>query len=491
MIASVLLDAWLRTLTLQDHNTRVVVIATTLLGFAAGAIGSFTLLRRRALMGDALSHAMLPGIGIAFLIAPALGLQAKSLPVLLGGAVISGLIGTFAILLIRHQTRLKEDAALGIVLSVFFGAGLAILGLVQQSPGGHAAGLESFIYGKTASVTTQDAMWIAGIAAVTILIVLLFAKELTLLCFDEGFAAARGFSVVLLDVLLMASVVMVTVVGLQAVGLILMIALLVTPAAASRFWVNRIMPMLWLASIIGAVSCLGGSLLSAGVADLPSGATIVLTAATLFFLSLLFGTERGIVVRWLHRRSMRLKTDRQHVLRGMYEIVESYRSGNHTADLLRDPKSPTDKITRAYDSNGVASVNDEIVVPTADLFSLRTWSKSRLKRELGRCQTDGLIKLQQETVCLTPTGREAANRATREHRLWELYLITHADVAPSRVDHDAERIEHVLEPEMIAELEQLLPASSTRFQVPDCPHSETDLITGSASQDISHSRGVR
>lgn len=495
MIAPALLDAWVRTLTLQDHNTRVVVIATTLLGFAAGAIGSFTLLRRRALMGDALSHAMLPGIGIAFLIAPALGMQAKSLPVLLGGAVISGLIGTFAILLIRHQTRLKEDAALGIVLSVFFGAGLAILGLVQQSPGGHAAGLETFIYGKTASVTTYDAMWIAGVAAVTILIILLFAKELTLLCFDEGFAAARGFSVVLLDVLLMSSVVMVTVVGLQAVGLILMIALLVTPAAASRFWVNRIIPMLWLSSFIGAASCLGGSLLSAGVAELPSGATIVLTAAALFFLSLLFGTERGIVVRWLHRRSMRLKTDRQHVLRGLYEIVESYRTGNYTADSSCS-FNPSDqyangRIKPASDSNGVADVNDEVFVPVADLFSMRTWSKSRLKRELRRCQADGLIKLQQETVCLTPAGREAANRATREHRLWELYLITHADVAPSRVDHDAERIEHVLEPEMIAELELLLPESSARFQVPDCPHSQADLITGATSPENGHWRGVR
>jgi len=418
----------------------------------------------------------LPGIGVAFLVAPTLGLQAKSLPVLLGGAIVSGLVGTLAILLIRHQTRLKEDAALGIVLSVFFGAGLAILGLVQQSSGGHAAGIESFIYGKTASVTTHDAMWIAAAAVVTIVIILLFAKELTLLCFDDSFAAARGFSVVLLDVLLMSSVVMVTVVGLQAVGLILMIALLVTPAAASRFWVNRIMPMLWLSSIIGAASCLGGSLLSAGVAELPSGATIVLTAATLFFLSLLLGKERGLVVRLLHRRSLRLRTDRQHVLRGMYELLESYRSRIATTN--------TRQSTTSYS-------NDQTQVSISDLFSKRTWSLSRLRRELKRCQADGLIKIQEGEVCLTPTGWEAANRATREHRLWELYLITHADVAPSRVDHDAERIEHVLEPEMIAELEQLLPASKTPLHVPDCPHSDAGLVVDAGSSGGLHSRGVQ
>lgn len=470
MIASVWIDAWLRTLTLQDHNTRVVVIATTLLGFAAGAIGSFTLLRRRALMGDALSHAMLPGIGIAFLVAPTFGLQAKSLPVLLGGAVISGLVGTLAILLIRHQTRLKEDAALGIVLSVFFGAGLAILGLVQQTPGGHSAGLESFIYGKTASVTTHDAMWIAGTAAVTIFIVMLLLKELTLLCFDDGFAAARGFSVVLLDIVLMSSVVLVTVVGLQAVGLILMIALLVIPAAASRFWVNRIIPMLWLSSMIGAVSCLGGSLLSAGVAELPSGATIVLTASLLFFMSLLLGTERGMVMRVIHRRSMKLKTDRQHVLRGLYEIIEAYRSNAEAIDAEKT----------------------QPVVAIADLFATRTWSPLRLKRELRRCGDDGLIAINDGVIRLTPSGWKAANRATREHRLWELYLITHADVAPGRVDHDAERIEHVLEPEMIAELEQLLPLESVPFQVPNCPHSGNDLHPEPIPQAGSNDhRGVR
>jgi manganese/zinc/iron transport system permease protein len=456
VIAAGLFELWLRTLTLQDHNTRVVMLATTLLGFASGTIGSFTLLRRRALMGDALSHAMLPGIGAAFLIAPALGLQAKSLPVLLGGAVISGLIGTVAIVVIRHKTRLKEDAALGIVLSVFFGAGLAILGLVQQMPGGHAAGLEIFIYGKTASVTTQDAFWIAAIALITIVTVLILSKELTLLCFDDAFAAARGFSVVWLDIVLMAMVALVTVVGLQAVGLILMIALLVVPAAAARFWVNRIMAMMWLASLIGAASCLGGSLVSAVVADLPSGATIVLTSAALFFFSLMFGFNNGVVVRMVHRRAMRMKSDRQHVLRGLFEIVES----QHRRE----------------------SQNDEPIVAFSDLFRLRSWSAKRLRRALQRCHADGLIELRGDLIRITPSGRAAANRVTREHRLWELYLIAHADVAPARVDHDAERIEHVLEPAMIAELEQLLPSVGTALQVPDCPHSTSESLVGFSSR---------
>ena len=163
---------WRRVLLLRDYNTQVVMLGTSLLGLAAGLVGSFTLLRRRALMGDALSHATLPGVGLAFLFAPALGLEGKSLPVLLVGAAISGIAGVASILYVRNMTRLKEDAALGIVLSVYFGAGIAILTVIQQLPDGHAAGLESFIYGKTASMIASDAMLIAtsGLIAVVIIV---------------------------------------------------------------------------------------------------------------------------------------------------------------------------------------------------------------------------------------------------------------------------------------------------------------------------------
>ncbi len=298
-----LAEAWTRTLLLQDHNTRVVVIATTALGIAAGVIGSFTLLRRRALMGDALSHAMLPGIGLAFLAAPLIGWSEKSLPVLLAGACASGIVGTGTILFLRRYVRLNEDAVLGIVLSVFFGAGLAILGLVQQTSGGHAAGLESFIYGKTASITTTDAIGIGVTAVLTITFVGCLFKELTLLCFDEGFAAAKRFSTLGLDIGLMGMVIVITVVGLQAVGLILMIALLVIPASAARFWTTHVATMAWLSAAIAAVSCLVGALISASVPDLPSGAMIVLVAAAMFVVSISLGPQSGIFTRLADRRA--------------------------------------------------------------------------------------------------------------------------------------------------------------------------------------------
>ncbi len=256
-------DQWRRVLLVEDYNTRVVLLGTTLLGLAAGAVGNFTLLRKRALMGDALSHATLPGVGLAFVIVTWAGGDGKSLPLLLAGAAVSGTLGLAAILAIRNATRLKEDAALGIVLSVFFGAGVAVLGVAQQMPTGHAAGLEAFIYGKAASMGALDAQLIGAAALVVTVACALLFKELRLLCFDEAFAGSRGYPVLMLDALLMLLVVLVTLIGLQAVGLILMVALLVVPAAAARFWTERMSSMALISAAIGGASALVGAAMSA------------------------------------------------------------------------------------------------------------------------------------------------------------------------------------------------------------------------------------
>ena len=227
-------DIWY-VLFLRDYNTRLVVICTILLGCACGLMGGFLLLRKRSLMGDMLSHATLPGVGLAFMLAVSLGGNGKSLPILLMGAAFSGVLGCWAVLCIRNHTRIKDDAAMGIVLSVFFGAGVAVLGLIQTMPDGSAAGLESFIYGKTASMVASDFQILVIVTISVLICSLLLFKEFRLLCFDEAFAAALGWPVKFLDVLLLALVTAVTVAGLQAVGLILIIAFLITPAAAARF----------------------------------------------------------------------------------------------------------------------------------------------------------------------------------------------------------------------------------------------------------------
>jgi manganese/zinc/iron transport system permease protein len=456
------LDQWSRVLFLKDYNTRMVIFGTTLLGCAAGMVGSFALLRRRALMGDALSHATLPGIAAAFIFATTRGLDGKSLWFLLAGATVSGLLGVGSILAIRNLTRLKEDAAMGIVLSVFFGAGVALLSITQQLSGGNAAGLEGFIFGKTASMGYYDAMLIGTAALISIGMCILLFKELTLVCFDEGFAGSRGMPVAFLDLCLMALIIIVTIVGLQAVGLILMIALLVIPPSASRFWTESTWKLFVLSGFVGAACGFVGAAASALFYKLPSGAMIVLVCASFFSISLVFGIRRGVLLRTVRRWMVNYNVDRQHLLRAVYEMVEKKRTGRVAGNDWPAPPGSKDG-------------NDLVGRPVAvrELLNQRSWSRWRLLRAIRSAEYAGLVDYDLDSVRLHRRGLIEAIRLTRQHRLWELYLIQYAEVATSKVDRDADAIEHILEPEIVAELELLLaeqtaemPASPHRIVVP-------------------------
>jgi manganese/zinc/iron transport system permease protein len=427
---------------LRQYNTRVVIIGTTLLGLAAGTIGAFMLLRKRALMGDALSHATLPGIGLAFILAVAAGESGKSLPILLLGAVITGVLGVLAVLGIRQFSRLKEDAALGIVLSVFFGAGVAVLGVIQKMGTGSAAGLESFIYGKTASMLSSDAWMIALAAGVVAAVCALLFKEFTVLCFDPAYAKSEGWPVFLLDLIMMALVVAVTVIGLQAVGLILIIALLIIPAAAARFWTERLLHMVLISALIGAVSGWIGAAASALQPKLPAGAIIVVVAACLFLLSMFLGTARGVLPRWAQHVRLSRAVARQNLLRAIFEWSE--RTG-------KDPRR-----------HG-ASIEDLLIE--------RAWSAAELKRVLGGAERDAVVyEVADGTWRMTETGWGDAARTVRNHRLWEAYLINYADIAPSHVDRDADQIEHVLGRDMVTKLESLIADRAPGLTVPPSPH---------------------
>lgn len=440
-------DEWRRVLLLEDYNTRVVLLGTSLLGFAAGAVGSFTLLRQRALMGDALSHATLPGIGLAFVLATLAGRDGKSLAVLLFGATVSGVLGLAAILFIRKATRLKEDAALGIVLSVFFGAGVAVLGVAQQMKTGHAAGLEAFVYGKTASMGPFDAELIGAAGAIVTIVCLLLFKELKLLCFDESFAASRGYPVLALDIVLMALVVTVTIIGLQAVGLILMIALLVIPACAARFWTEEMSVMTLASAVLGAMSAFLGAAMSAVLPRLPSGAMIVVVAAVVFAISMFLAPARGLLARAIGRKRLDAKVHRQHLLRAIYESLE-----------VRDLAPQLDRPQKS------ASVS------IGDLVPLRSWSRRQLDSYIQRAVAQGLAGRDASEVWLSALGSREAAKYVHDHRLWELYLMKYADVAPSQVDRGADAIEHVLDADMVAELESLVRQRTAPQRIPPSPH---------------------
>jgi len=286
---------------------------------------------------------------------------------------------------------------------------------------------------------------IGAAALLAIVVCLLLFKELRLLCFDETFAASRGYPVLALDVALMVLVVTVTLIGLQAVGLILMVALLVIPASAARFWTDRMSLMALISAAIGALSSFFGAGLSAVLPRLPSGAMIVLVATAGFLLSLFLGTRRGILVRVLRQRGLEARMHRQHLLRAIYETLEA-------AGLAQKKAG-------------------ESWLPISQLIRLRSWNLRQLRSFIRRSESQGLMcRDQAGRVRLTSKGFLEAEKITYDHRLWELYLTQHADIAPSQVDRGADAIEHVLDPEMIRELESLLRESGKDQRIPPSLH---------------------
>ncbi len=277
------------------YNTAVVIAGVIALGAGGGVVGVLSFLRKRALISDAISHATLPGIALGFIVAVALGGTGRELPVLMTGAAATGALGILAVQWIRDRTRLPEDAAIGTVLSVFFGLGIVLLSHIQTMETGGQAGLNSFLLGSTAALTAGEAQLIAGASLVAIALSALLLKEFGAVAFDEGFSQALGWSVARLDLAMLALLLAIVAIGLKTVGLILIIAIVIIPPAAARFWTDRLGRMAALSGLIGALSGWIGGTASALFPDLPAGAVIVLTAAAFFAASLLFAPRRGVI----------------------------------------------------------------------------------------------------------------------------------------------------------------------------------------------------
>lgn len=282
---------------LFDYTLRTVALGAVALGVVSGSLGCFAVLRRQSLLGDAISHAALPGVALAFLLT-----GSKAPTVLLLGAALAGWLGTLAVLGITRASRVKQDSALGIVLAVFFGFGLVLLTFIQKRPDASQAGLDRFLFGQAATLLPHDVALIAGVGAAALLVTALGWKEFKLLTFDPAYAATLGLPVRALDVALTSLLVVAIVLGLQTVGVVLMSAMVVAPAAAARQWTDRMATMLLLAALFGALAGLGGAVLSATVPRLPTGPTIVLCLTALVVASLLLAPRRGVLWGALRQR---------------------------------------------------------------------------------------------------------------------------------------------------------------------------------------------
>lgn len=380
------------------YNAALVAVGAALLGFAAGAAGTFLFLRKRALVSDAVAHATLPGVGLAFIAMVWLGGDGRNLLGLLAGSAVTAGIGLLAVEWMTRRTRLSEDAAIGAVLSVFFGLGIVILTVIQTMSSGRQAGLESFLLGSTAGMLFQDAIVIAVGGSLAVLATWVMRRPMTLVAFDAEYAAASGVNVPGIDRLMMALVMAVTVIGLKIVGLILIVAMLIIPPVTARFWTERSQSLIWYAGGIGGVSGYLGAAFSASAPDLPTGPIIVLVAALLFLLSLFLAPARGVAAAvFRHRRFQRKVHRRQGLL----------------ALARREP------------------IHDELTL--------------RVLRGEGLIRADGVA---------TETGRAQAAKIARDERRWDVAREIHQDTGLTGRYDGLTPIEEVFAPDEIAEFDR-------------------------------------
>ncbi len=307
-----------------DYTLRTVALGAMLLGLSSGVVGTYAVLRRESLLGDAMSHAALPGIALAFLLT-----RSKESALLLAGAVAAGWLGALLVSAITRTTRVKLDSALGLILSVFFGFGLVLLTFIQKQPDASQAGLDRFLFGQAASLLRRDVQVMAAGTVAVLLAVLLLWKEFKLLVFDPDFARVLGLRVRLLEVILTSMIVLAIVVGLQTVGVVLMSAMVVAPAAAARQWTDRLGLMVLLSALFGVVAGMSGALLSSLTPRLPTGPTIVLVVSGLVLVSLLFAPNRGLVWNWARERARRDQVRAEGILRQLAALAEHHGSLEH------------------------------------------------------------------------------------------------------------------------------------------------------------------
>lgn len=398
----------------MDYNAWWVLAGCMLIGAGAAVVGSFAYLRKKALAGDAIAHSILPGVVLAFMLS-----GYKSMWVLFPGALAAGWFSLWVMDAITRSTRIKPDAAIAIVLSVFFAFGLVLLSIVQTTGGGQQAGLDTFLFGKAAAMVSADIYVFAFVDIFLIILIGLFYPYLKLLSFDVGFARSTGLPVRFLEFLLSTLTVLSVATGIQAVGVVLMAALIITPAAAARFFVKRLSHMLVLAGVFGLISAALGALISYTTPKMPTGPWIVIVLSVLAMLSFVFAPQKGMFFKYRMRIKHQRKVQEENILKELYrELIQN-------------------------GSPQVAAVN---------LLERRKFDGRMLETGLQRLVDKDLVHRLPKGLTFTVAGEVEASRVVRLHRLWELYLTARMNIAEDHVHHDAEAIEHIITPELEAML---------------------------------------
>lgn len=391
-------------------NLTWVVIGCALIGAGASLVGSFAYLRKQSLVGDAVAHALLPGVALSFLL-----FEEKSLWVLFPGALVAGWLSLLSIDAITKFSKIKSDTAIAIVLSVFFAVGIVLLTHIQQGGHGNQSGLDAFLFGKAAAMLPRDIYLFVLVDLVLIAAIWLFYPYLKLYAFDANFAGAIGLPVKGIAFLLSTLTVLAIASGIQAVGVVLMAALIITPAAAARFYTKRLSAMLGLAMIFGVVSAIGGVFISYIAPSMPTGPWIVVLLSFAAIFTFIFAPKRGMYQRYRSQVQHREKINHENVLKLLYQLNEA---------------------------------NAGTAFTSSELSSKRYFDSRLLQRTLDKLTRNGLLNFSSGKYTLSDDGRHEAMRVVRLHRLWELYLNVRMNIPQDHVHNDAEAIEHIITPEL-------------------------------------------
>lgn len=403
---------------LTNANVVYVLVGMLCISASSALVGTFALLRKRSLLGDAISHALLPGVCLGYLSA-----GEKDPLWLMAGAFATGWLAIFLVDYIVRNSKIRQDAAIGIVLTFFFGLGIVLITFIQNNSHGNHAGLDHFLFGQAAAMGKSDLNFLLVVLVAVLGLIVVAYRALVVMSFNQDYAVSIGIQVKRLEFLLTSLTVLAIASGIQALGVILISALIITPAAAARFWTNKLSLMLVAAVTISVVSGISGAYVSYAWANMPTGPWVVVFLSLITLLSISFAPKRGLISRYRLKQKNYEKINDENVLKVIFQLKK-----NH----------PDDTFT------------------LVDIVAHRNFDSHVLERSLRRLAHRNLIQQQQNTFSLTSEGVKESFRIARLHRLWEQYLLKRTNTDTDHVHSGAEAIEHIITPEIEAELEREL-----------------------------------
>ncbi len=388
------------------------LIASSLVGVMCGVLGCFIVLRNMALIGDALSHAILPGVVVAFVLIGhnSLGFFA--------GAVIAGLVTAIGITWIQQNVKTKNDAAIGIVFTAMFAIGVMGISEISRKPGVHLD-LHDFLFGNILGVSDEDLYITAATTLYVLLSVIVFYRYLFITTFQSVIAATMGISTSMVHYFLMLLLSFAVVASLQTVGVILVVAMLVTPAATALLISDKLSTVVFIAALIGLLSAIFGFFLAVSLETTP-GPAMTITATLIYLFAVFFSPKKGLVFRYFRSKKLKIKIQLEDTMKQASRLQEK---GLLTFDNLSERLG---------------------------------FNKATLKRHIATLSSKGFFTKKAGELALTQNGTAESNRLVRAHRLWETYMVQEMGMTEDQIHEEAEKYEHLLTDELLDDVDSEL-----------------------------------